>query len=151
RLVGASLTILERTCMMNHSQTRKMLDDANALLEPALDDATLQSETARGRRLSIPEAISLAVDIARMRGDEINPSGDGATAADSAGLTARQREILRLLAAGKSNSAIAEELFISERTVTTHLTRIYDRLDVSTRTEAIARASQLGLLSPGVT
>lgn len=150
RLVGAALTILERTGMMNHSQTRQMLDDANTQLEPALDDTTLQAETARGRRMSIPEAIELALDIASMRSEPVAPDTEAA-APDRLGLTSRQLEILRLLAAGRSNAAIAEELFISERTVTTHLTRIYDRLDVSTRTEAIARSTRLGLLADDLT
>lgn len=146
RLVGASLAILERTGMMHHSRIRKLMNDARSQLASVLDDDTLEQETARGRIMSIPEAIELALDIARMRSEPTSAPAS-ATAGDTTALTARQREILRLLAAGRSNAAIADELFISERTVTTHLTRIYDRLDVSNRTEAIARATQLGLLS----
>jgi ATP/maltotriose-dependent transcriptional regulator MalT len=140
RLVGASLTILERTGMIDHSQARKLLAETDAELARAIDASTLQRQVAIGRRMTVPEAIQLALEIARLR-----PEPVAAPAAPDDGLTERQREILRLLAAGKSNSAIAEELFISERTVTTHLTRIYDRLDVATRTEAVARAAQLGI------
>ena len=55
-------------------------------------------------------------------------------------LTPRQWELLRLLAAGHTNTQIARRLGISERTVRTHLENIYRRLDVSSRTAAVTRA-----------
>jgi DNA-binding CsgD family transcriptional regulator len=57
-----------------------------------------------------------------------------------ADLTARQWELLRLVASGRSNSEIARELVISKDTVRKHLENIFARLDVSNRTAAIARA-----------
>jgi DNA-binding NarL/FixJ family response regulator len=56
------------------------------------------------------------------------------------GLTEREVDVLRLLAKGWSNNAIATELSISERTVRFHLRNIYDKLDVNTRGEAMAIA-----------
>ncbi|RLC60804.1 MAG: hypothetical protein DRI80_10190 [Chloroflexota bacterium] len=61
-------------------------------------------------------------------------------------LTPRELEVLRLLAAGASNRAIAERLFISQNTVKTHVARILRKLDASSRTEAVARARELGIL-----
>jgi DNA-binding NarL/FixJ family response regulator/signal transduction histidine kinase len=61
-------------------------------------------------------------------------------------LTAREREVLRALAAGLRNKEIARQLFVSERTVTFHLANIYQKLGVSSRTEALRRALELGLL-----
>jgi DNA-binding CsgD family transcriptional regulator len=55
-------------------------------------------------------------------------------------LTPRQNELLRLLAAGRTNSQIARELGISEGTVRTHLENIYEKLGVSSRTAAVTRA-----------
>jgi DNA-binding CsgD family transcriptional regulator len=55
-------------------------------------------------------------------------------------LTPRQNELLRLLAAGRTNSQIARQLGISEGTVRTHLETIYDKLGVSSRTAAVTRA-----------
>lgn len=52
-------------------------------------------------------------------------------------LTAREVEVLRLLAGGQANRAIAARLFISEHTVRNHLARIYRKLDVTTRREAV--------------
>ncbi len=54
-------------------------------------------------------------------------------------LTAREREVLNLLAKGRSNRDIAEELFITNKTVKNHLSRIYEKLEVHSRAEAIAR------------
>ena len=61
-------------------------------------------------------------------------------------LTQREREILALLADGCGNKQIAARLGISTNTVKTHLELLFDKLDVSTRTEAVTAAARLGLL-----
>jgi LuxR family maltose regulon positive regulatory protein len=61
-------------------------------------------------------------------------------------LSARELEVLQLLAAGKSNLAIAEELVITLDTVKRHVTHILDKLGATNRTQAVARARELGLL-----
>jgi DNA-binding CsgD family transcriptional regulator len=61
-------------------------------------------------------------------------------------LSEREAEVLRLLAAGKTNRAIAEELFISEKTVARHVSNIFDKLGVSSRAGATAWAFQHGLI-----
>jgi DNA-binding NarL/FixJ family response regulator len=61
-------------------------------------------------------------------------------------LTAREREVLQLLARGLRNKEIAAQLFVSERTVTFHLANIYAKLQVSGRTEALSKALEQGLL-----
>jgi ATP/maltotriose-dependent transcriptional regulator MalT len=60
-------------------------------------------------------------------------------------LTPREVEVLHLVVAGYSNQAISEQLVISLWTVKSHLTHIYRKLDVASRTQAIARARELGL------
>ena len=61
-------------------------------------------------------------------------------------LTAREHEVLQLLARGLRNKEIAERLFVSERTVNFHLANIYAKLHVSGRTEALSRALEQGLI-----
>ena len=64
--------------------------------------------------------------------------------ADPFGLTAREREVLILVAAGRTNRQIGEELFMSEKTASVHVSRILAKLEVSTRGEAGAVAHKLG-------
>jgi len=58
----------------------------------------------------------------------------------------RELEILRLVAAGKSNRQIASELFVSVGTVKTHLNNLYRKLDARSRTQAVARGRELNLI-----
>jgi DNA-binding NarL/FixJ family response regulator len=62
-------------------------------------------------------------------------------------LTARELEVLRLLARGLRNKEIAARLFVSERTVNFHLANIYQKLNVSGRTEALSKAHEQGLIT----
>ena len=64
------------------------------------------------------------------------------------GLTPRELEVLRLVAAGRSNGQIAEALFISRKTASVHVSNILAKLGVHTRTEAAAAAHRLGLDDP---
>lgn len=62
------------------------------------------------------------------------------------GITARELEILRLIASGMSNREIAEQLFVSENTVKTHSSRLFDKLSAKRRTQAVQIAKEMGLL-----
>jgi len=61
-------------------------------------------------------------------------------------ITPREMAVLRLLAAGKANRAIARSLSISEATVKIHLTHLFEKLGATSRTEAVAKAMQRGLV-----
>jgi NarL family two-component system response regulator LiaR len=62
------------------------------------------------------------------------------------GITARELEILTLVAQGLSNREIATQLFVSESTVKTHCARAFDKLGAARRTQAVQRGKELGLL-----
>jgi len=62
------------------------------------------------------------------------------------GITAREFEILTLVASGLSNREIATQLFVSENTVKTHCARAFDKLGAARRTQAVQRGKELGLL-----
>jgi two-component system, NarL family, response regulator LiaR len=64
----------------------------------------------------------------------------------SLGITARELEILTLVARGLSNREIATQLFVSENTVKTHCSRAFDKLGAARRTQAVQRGKELGLL-----
>lgn len=65
---------------------------------------------------------------------------------ETLGLTPRELEMLELLAAGWSNREIAEKGFVSENTVKTHLSRVFDKLGAKRRTQAVQRGKELGLI-----
>lgn len=75
-------------------------------------------------------------------GQETSPTADNALAE----LTAREHEVLRLIASGKSNRTIAEELFISEKTVKTHVSHVLSKLGLTDRTQAAIFAVKQGLI-----
>jgi DNA-binding NarL/FixJ family response regulator len=66
-------------------------------------------------------------------------------------LTPRELEVLRLMARGLSNSQIASELVLGEATVKTHIARIFQKLDLHDRAQAVVLAYESGLVQPGAT
>jgi DNA-binding CsgD family transcriptional regulator len=61
-------------------------------------------------------------------------------------ITPRELEVLRLIAQGLSNREIAEKLFVSENTIKTHASRVFDKLGAKRRTQAVQLAKEVGLL-----
>ena len=94
----------------------------------------------------------LSLEIDRSEDDEHGEEGAVSTAVDDdaarLGLTAREREVLALLALGRTNRQIADELFISVNTAGVHVSNILGKLGVSGRGEAAAVAYRLGLVEP---
>ena len=78
-------------------------------------------------------------------GDGEAASDAGPSAADAIGLTEREVEVLRLIAAGWTNQEIADALFISRKTASVHASHIFDKLGAANRSEAGAIAHRLGL------
>jgi DNA-binding NarL/FixJ family response regulator len=95
--------------------------------------------------IDLPSALRQAIDETVYTAIGL-PDDSAAQAAKSAGLTARELAILTALAQGKSNSAIAQELWVAPQTVKFHLTNIYRKLNVANRTEAARYAYQQGLV-----
>jgi DNA-binding CsgD family transcriptional regulator/tetratricopeptide (TPR) repeat protein len=101
----------------------------------------------------LAEQIAILARRARIRltGDDASEgqvSGDPGTGGGPLGLTERELEVLRLVAAGRSNREIAAELFISPKTASVHVSNILGKLGVASRGEAAARAHTLRLFDP---
>lgn len=110
--------------------------------------AAPQEEILAGVRAVAAGETVLAPSIAaklvqRVRADA---AGTGGTASATPTLSPRELDVLRLVAAGRSNPRIAAALFIGEATVKTHLQHVFEKLEVSDRTRAVTRAMELGLL-----
>jgi DNA-binding CsgD family transcriptional regulator len=106
------------------------------------------------RALGDDEASALEFDAARSTFAELGAQADltrldashGSTSSPSGPLTTRELEVLRLIAAGHTNKAIASELCVSERTIDRHVSNILTKLDVPSRTAATAYAFSHQLL-----
>lgn len=97
---------------------------------------------ASGQTLLSPDIAAKLTRIIRHQG-----TGEGyAAPASGPTLTSRETEILQLIAEGRSNRDIAGTLFISENTVKTHISNVYQKLEVGDRTEAVTTALRLGLI-----
>jgi DNA-binding CsgD family transcriptional regulator len=105
------------------------------------DGATSEADAAR----DVFTRLGATPDLAWLDADTGTAAGAGA-AQPPAGLSAREIEVLRLVAAGLTNRAIADALTISERTVDRHVSNIFTKLDVSTRAAATAFAYRYGLV-----
>ncbi|MCM3658994.1 response regulator transcription factor [Agromyces mediolanus] len=99
-----------------------------------------------------PEELLAAVRLAAAGETALAPAvSSRLAAADGAEqrLTAREAEVLTLVAEGRSNREIGRALFLSEATVKSHLVHIFTKLDVGSRTAAVARARELGAIRAG--
>jgi DNA-binding NarL/FixJ family response regulator len=100
-----------------------------------LTELKAELEISRARLLldSLPQSTPASETAPRPRNDS--------------GLTVRELEVLRLVADGLTNQAIAEKLFVSDHTVHRHLANILNKLSVSSRAAAVAQAARRGLLA----
>ena len=92
----------------------------------------------------------LAPSVTRRLLDEFarRPRADRPSPESLDDLTAREREVLELVAQGMSNREIADQLFVSEGTVKTHIKRIFFKLGLRDRTQAVILAYDVGLVEP---
>jgi DNA-binding NarL/FixJ family response regulator len=131
------------------------------VLSSAGDRATVLSAFAAGAAGFIPKASSNEVMVSALRlvlaggkyvpaevlaqADQPPPSAAAAPSIDSLGLSVRQLQVLQLIARGKPNKLICDELGLAERTVKAHVTELLRALGVSSRTQAALAAARMGL------
>ena len=140
------------TCL---SKIRKEFPDVKvAILSVSQDPELIQTALKRGACAYIVKSIDPDDLAGALRqaidGNVFTTAGvtedPGERAARDAGLTERELVIVRAVARGLSNEAIAKELWVAEQTVKFHLTNIYRKLGAANRTEAVRRAYELGLV-----
>lgn len=145
RMLGAAMVWAES---LGGKTTQLARETADLIVAPAqaiLGEATFAQELEAGKRLTRDEVVDLALTITRPDPDlsERHPAvREGGYPND---LTAREVEVLRLVASGLTNPQIAQQLVLSVRTVEAHLRSIFAKLNVSTRAAATRVAVELGL------
>ena len=144
RLLGAADAIGEATGIVPQPYIRQTISRATARAEAHLGERAFGQAFAEGKTLPIHQAVALASSPLFEPGVPV-----GAEAPDPVGplavLTPRELEVLRELALGRSSRELAEALFISHRTATTHVANILGKLGVESRAAAIALAFRHGL------
>ena len=101
-----------------------------------LDEAAFEAAQAEGRAMSAKEAVEYALQNRQTHEEPVDPP------AYPANLSAREAEVLKLVAQGLTNARIARELFISPNTVNRHLNSIYRKIGVSSRAAATRFAAE---------
>jgi DNA-binding NarL/FixJ family response regulator len=113
-------------------------------LRKALGDEGFAAARTAGRILSREDALAAALTIDLGKADTAPPGGERPSTPH--GLSKREAEVLRLLAAGKSNREIGGLLFISPATAARHVANIYAKLEIDSRVEATAYAHRHSLI-----
>jgi DNA-binding NarL/FixJ family response regulator len=113
---------------------------------------TLQEALVELQALGAQPAARIVANRLRSRGQRRVPRGPRAsTRSNPANLTPRELDVLRHLTDGLRNAEIAKRLFISEKTVDHHVAAILTKLDATTRSQAVAKATRLGIASSNPT
>lgn len=123
-------------------------DSSKAMIEQVtgqLDPEVVAQAIAEGKRLSSGEFLALVERITQPAQATATPATRPAPAAPHASLTRREIEVLGLVAQGKTNAQVAQELFVTPRTVNAHLTAVYAKLGVVSRSGAIRYAVEYQL------
>jgi len=135
RLFGAAEGIRQETGYRRHPASQAAYDTDVALAREGIGDEAFGVSFAEGRALSMDDAVAYA---SRARGERKRPSAGW----DS--LTPTELDVVRLAAQGLTNPAIGERLFISRGTVKTHLSHVFAKLGVASRSELAAEAVRHG-------
>jgi predicted ATPase/DNA-binding CsgD family transcriptional regulator len=140
RLFAAQQTALDRSGATLRLPRRASVDRALEATKAQLGEPPFATAWTAGEALSLDDAILLAEEVLALA-----KRGAASATPAAGGLTTREREVLSLLAAGRTYPQIAETLFLSPATIRTHVQHVYAKLGVSSRHEAAeyARAHDL--------
>jgi ATP/maltotriose-dependent transcriptional regulator MalT len=144
RLFGAVAALQGRIGLAPAPVLRARNDRALAVARVALGEKIFEAAWLAGSDLPMGRAIAEAKTVSLEASRTVRP--DPGSSAVPGSLSSRELEVLKLVATGLSNAQVAQELFLSSRTVNTHLTSIYRKLEVPSRSAATRFAVEQGLV-----
>jgi ATP/maltotriose-dependent transcriptional regulator MalT len=133
RLLGAAAGIRQRIGIVRFNVHQGRYDECVAAIREALDDSEFESAWAGGMALSTDEAIAY---VQRGHGERKRPASGWAS------LTPAELQVVSLVQEGLGNKDIATRLFVSPRTVQTHLTHIFNKLGITSRLQLAQEAAR---------
>jgi predicted ATPase/DNA-binding CsgD family transcriptional regulator len=128
-LLGCAEQVRGQSTMTLMDLYRPQHDQSVMAIVRAIGEMALDAACVRGRAMTIDEGVAFAVE------DEQAPKPASAVKASDTELTSRQLEIARLIAVDLTNRQIADRLFLSERTVETHITNMLNKLGLNSRVQ----------------
>jgi DNA-binding CsgD family transcriptional regulator/tetratricopeptide (TPR) repeat protein len=147
RLLGASEALISAIGLRGHTYyrpDRALYGRIEASARATLDGAAFEAAREEGRAMSPERAMEYALEEPYMPEGEV-PTTSSSAPEHPAGLTSREVEVLGLVAGGMTSAQVAKELFLSPRTIETHLNSIYHKLGVGSRTAATRFALEHGI------
>jgi DNA-binding NarL/FixJ family response regulator len=143
QLAAAAEEVIDRVGWANLANERAAYEGNITAVRAGQDAATVTAAPENGRPLTLQEAVERAIRI-EPPVRAVTLSRRRADLPD--GITTREAEVLRLIAAGMSNREIADALVVSVRTVEKHIARLYAKIDAHGRADAATYAMRRGLL-----
>jgi predicted ATPase/DNA-binding CsgD family transcriptional regulator len=143
RLLGASEALISAIGLRGHTYyrpDRSLYESTAAAVRSRLGEEGFEEVRAAGRAMDFERAIEYALS------EEDQAPPPASVPEYPAGLTRREAEVLRLVAQGMTNAQVAQELYLSPRTVNGHLNYIYRKLEVTSRSAAVRFAVEHGLV-----
>ena len=138
RRIGAAQKIAKQSGFTMPVHYQRRIDQATALAERGLGHEAFATELDEGHKRPML-VVAAALEDTERSGSRAVPL---INLSDLAGLTSRERGVLRLLTDGRTDREIGEALFISRNTASNHVANILSKLDVTSRSAAVAKAMQ---------
>ena len=146
RLIGGSFTATQVIMLTMHADKEVLADAIRAGASGYLVKDCSIEEIADAIRMAMQGDTALSPQLAATMLDEVRRLDVPDVPEEDRVITKREEEVLQLIADGCSTPEVAEQLYISQKTVKNHLASIYQKLDARDRTQAVLQAVRMGIV-----
>jgi DNA-binding NarL/FixJ family response regulator len=146
RLIGGSFTATQVIMLTMHADKEVLADAIRAGASGYLVKDCSTEEIADAIRMAMQGDTALSPQLAATMLDEVRRLDVPDIPEEDRVITKREEEVLQLIADGCSTPEVAEQLYISQKTVKNHLASIYQKLDARDRTQAVLQAVRMGIV-----